>query len=435
MAAGAEGAEGQKWFDDCVTAGLTGRIPRSFEYCSDATAESCQTKQEPVFCHDAGCFEANLVADMPAAEVDPQLARPAEAQSSGYVFQRVRVGSSGVYMLKFFVGDASGTTEPPEFLARVTDVDSGKDLVRSVARPGVFSPVTLFLNVSTPQANLEIAFAPSAEDCAVMTGGAEGSTPNPECQLGEIWLGNIQLSRLDDRQCASPEECQACAQEVACQSELPVYTATSFHRSLAVACPSRTSAALLDYFKRECRSSLGMACYPDIDRDCNCYREVTFALQADQIDSGELFYGVPVANKTYNFRHERLAVNFVGEDVFHCPDGRTGDCQYNRTVPYRLEHSGHNVPVRNWDGDIIEFDLPTGRIEPGPGVASGLVIATPMESEHDSALTGYWKSELRGRPLAGLYTLRVWETPGLQWSQVADVQLVFDYRYWTRQGE
>lgn len=42
------------------------------------------------------------------------------------------------------------------------------------------------------------------------------------------------------------------------------------------------------------------------------------------------------------------------------------------------------------------------------------------------------KGELKGRPLQGLYSLRIWDDPGLRWEQVDDIQLYWRYHYWTR---
>ena len=44
----------------------------------------------------------------------------------------------------------------------------------------------------------------------------------------------------------------------------------------------------------------------------------------------------------------------------------------------------------------------------------------------------YMRGELKGRPMQGLYTLRIWDSPGLRWEQIEDLQLVWRYHYWTR---
>jgi hypothetical protein len=62
------------------------------------------------------------------------------------------------------------------------------------------------------------------------------------------------------------------------------------------------------------------------------------------------------------------------------------------------------------------------------------VATNALTSSQRTLLEDYWKDELRGRPLPGLYTLRIWEVPGLQWRNLEDIQLILEYRYWTRFG-
>ena len=37
-----------------------------------------------------------------------------------------------------------------------------------------------------------------------------------------------------------------------------------------------------------------------------------------------------------------------------------------------------------------------------------------------------------GRPLSGVYRLRIHDTPTLDWQKLEDIQLVLNYRYWSR---
>jgi hypothetical protein len=41
------------------------------------------------------------------------------------------------------------------------------------------------------------------------------------------------------------------------------------------------------------------------------------------------------------------------------------------------------------------------------------------------------KPEFRGRPLDGGYRLRIWDSPGLMWNRLEDVQIILNYRYWS----
>ena len=49
-----------------------------------------------------------------------------------------------------------------------------------------------------------------------------------------------------------------------------------------------------------------------------------------------------------------------------------------------------------------------------------------------SSITPYMRSELNGRPLDGTFSIRVWEEEGVAFDRIRGVQLVLDYRYWTR---
>ncbi|MBI2896566.1 MAG: hypothetical protein HYY06_23610, partial [Deltaproteobacteria bacterium] len=104
----------------------------------------------------------------------------------------------------------------------------------------------------------------------------------------------------------------------------------------------------------------------------------------------------------------------------------------NAFVPFTLVHEGEDIPIRNHDGDTIDFDFERGFIEHGKALTTEAVLTNPLTSSAETLLAPYYKEELRGRPLAGHYTLRIWEDPALQWENVEDVQIVLRYRYWTR---
>ena len=44
----------------------------------------------------------------------------------------------------------------------------------------------------------------------------------------------------------------------------------------------------------------------------------------------------------------------------------------------------------------------------------------------------FLKPEFTGRPLSGNYRLRIKDSPALIWEHVDDVQLLVNYRYWSR---
>jgi len=39
---------------------------------------------------------------------------------------------------------------------------------------------------------------------------------------------------------------------------------------------------------------------------------------------------------------------------------------------------------------------------------------------------------MAGRPLAGKYTLRIWDDDALHFDRIEDIQIILGYRYWTR---
>lgn len=177
-----------------------------------------------------------------------------------------------------------------------------------------------------------------------------------------------------------------------------------------------------------------MQCDPDYDVECWCYRELNFPLLLSQIESGDLFQTMPLAGNNYNYRQARLAFNVQGSNVLWCDEGAPSSCYSNGTLQYSLEHNGSRMPIRNWTGDTVMFDMPTGRIQRGRALAAEVVPTNPLSSSQRNMFQDYWREELRGRPLQGLYNLKIWEDPALRWENVEDVQLILDYRYWTRFG-
>ncbi len=56
-------------------------------------------------------------------------------------------------------------------------------------------------------------------------------------------------------------------------------------------------------------------------------------------------------------------------------------------------------------------------------------------SSNDQALvsqSGIEHEEFSGRPLDGEYTLRIWDSPDLDWNNLEDIQLVVNYEYWSQ---
>ena len=76
--------------------------------------------------------------------------------------------------------------------------------------------------------------------------------------------------------------------------------------------------------------------------------------------------------------------------------------------------------------------MDTAFIEHGKALAAERVITNPPSSSDNDLLGTFMKGEFKGRPIEGLYTLRIYDAPNLRWERITDIQLVWKYHYWTR---
>ncbi len=164
----------------------------------------------------------------------------------------------------------------------------------------------------------------------------------------------------------------------------------------------------------------------------HCYWELPMDLTLDGLESGQLMAQAGFAYGNFNYRVDRLAVNFVGTGVRDCSDSTLpSTCNASANVPYSIEHVGPYA-VRNHEGEIYQAPLFIGHIEHGRGLAAERYITNPISSADRSLLEPYEHGELSGRPLTGHYVLRVWDTDGVSFPHIEDVQIILGYRYWTR---
>jgi hypothetical protein len=154
----------------------------------------------------------------------------------------------------------------------------------------------------------------------------------------------------------------------------------------------------------------------------------------DAIDSGSMGQFGVLAPGNFNYRHRTVAVNMVGTDVLDCSQAESpATCAANQWISYDLKQMG-DVFVRNHH-DVLStrpFKIPTGLISGGKAWAAEQVIGFPTSGSHQGALNQLQKVSLMGRPLQGLYELRIYDTPELKWSNVEDIQLILGYHYWTK---
>jgi len=186
-----------------------------------------------------------------------------------------------------------------------------------------------------------------------------------------------------------------------------------------------------------CANGLGEGC-TGISAEPRCYWETQFSVTQRQIERGELIRGGGFAYGNFNYRIEDIALNVVGTYARDCEQARalgytSAVCYANGTVPYSLYHTG-DFTVRNHAGDDYDAPLFNGAIEYARALATEDYITNPISSASASRLEPFRKREFSGRPINGTYTLRIWDDPAVDFSSIDDIQIVMNYRYWTRFG-
>lgn len=435
-----------------------------YDECLSVDVEN--TDSRAYYCEGEFCFTAELIED---TDISTETPRPYGARSSGGIAQKIEV-DPGIYLLSYWVRDGRGRSQSTNYRVRVVDEESRTVLREHDDEPQYagadeWKQVFMYFEVAPGQQKIEVQFFPSAADCDVVDAACTSGDPactieNSSCnhdlggtspELGSILLAGVQVIAASDTDGAPG--CTA-TDVAALPFDVPgdpafretytwgdrcymprEYFRTDETRDTLVACHDPSFMDIQEAFTRVCEDRDGNVCDPNFDYECWCSRIIAFPLVLEQIENGEVFQSRMLATHNYNYRQGRLAVNIVGSNVIQCAPGAPDSCYGDGSIQYSLEHSGSDTPVRNWTGDTVLFDMPTGRIQRGRALASEVVITNPMSTSQRGMVEDFWREELRGRPLQGTYVLRIWEDGVLQWQNVEDVQLVFDYRYWTRFGD
>jgi hypothetical protein len=177
---------------------------------------------------------------------------------------------------------------------------------------------------------------------------------------------------------------------------------------------------------------------PAIDKsDCTesmierCYWETEFYISQRKIERGDSMVLSGFARGNYNYRIEEVGLNFVGTGTRDCSNSPTPSTCYSAGfVPFSLIHRGPFY-VRNEKGTDYQFDLFPGRIEHARGLSAERYLTNPLSSADSQLIESFMREELRGRPLDGNFTVRVWDEPGVSFKSIDDLQVVLKYRYWT----
>jgi hypothetical protein len=115
---------------------------------------------------------------------------------------------------------------------------------------------------------------------------------------GNVYLTAFQLNAFDADDYLRPES------EIIPKS----YQKTDHDRVRAITtCPDINGYSFRRNFVR--------VCPPDRTTDADCYYEVHFNINFSDIESGRYFTSGIVSTDNFNYRHKRIAVNFVGTNI------------------------------------------------------------------------------------------------------------------------
>ncbi len=161
------------------------------------------------------------------------------------------------------------------------------------------------------------------------------------------------------------------------------------------------------------------------------------------VDYAELRFAIParlqgyladrLSTGNFNYRHQRVAVNLVGAALVDCRLApRPGECFGDGNLQFSLRQEG-DVLLEDFEREQRIWPMEPGVILRARALNAERVLTNPLSSADRALVTPYERTEFWGRPLRGTYTLRIHGRPEVQWSQLEDVQILLDYRYWTRQ--
>jgi hypothetical protein len=172
------------------------------------------------------------------------------------------------------------------------------------------------------------------------------------------------------------------------------------------------------------------------DPDGTCFYELVtpVAINTQSMTSNGVSIVGKMASGNFNFRHIDVALNLVGTGVVDCSGTGSPDCYGSSFVQYTLTHDGSNVGVLGYDTQYRDFDFGIGVIDHAKALTAERYITTPIGSADQQLLNqpGIMKPEFRGRPIDGVYRLRIYDSPALRFDRLQDVQLVANYHYWSR---
>jgi len=171
------------------------------------------------------------------------------------------------------------------------------------------------------------------------------------------------------------------------------------------------------------------------DTNNNCWYDLNTPLIIDTsaLNAGTSSLGAKLAAGNYNYRNIDVALNLVGTSVHTCVNDPNPNCYGSGYIQYDLGHDATRAGIIGYDGNDRFFDFGIASINHGKALAAERYLTMPLASADQQLVTqpGIQHIELSGRPLDGAYSLRIWDSPDLNWSALSDVQMIFDYQYWS----
>lgn len=203
----------------------------------------------------------------------------------------------------------------------------------------------------------------------------------------------------------------------------PYQRTTATRVVLSNDCASRDPAQFRDAFKYVCDGT-------------ECYHELIspIAIDTPAIRDGKSNLIGKIARGNYNYRTLSWALNVVGTGVVDCSVVGSQSCYGSAYLEYSVDHAAFDVPLLDYYYNVHTFSFGLAHMNHAKALAAERYITSPIGSA-DAALLAQpeaTKVEFRGRPLDGTYALRIYDKPGFIWNNVEDVQVVLDYRYWSR---
>lgn len=170
-------------------------------------------------------------------------------------------------------------------------------------------------------------------------------------------------------------------------------------------------------------------------KPARCYYEAKVRLNpAQNVGDAGVAPG-SFSNGNFNYRHQRLGLNIVGNRIKNCEDSETPDmCLANGMLKYSLQHGGL-VSIRNHYDGVEDFSMTSAWLRDAKALAVETRLSMPMASTDRDAMSTLMHQEFRGRPVQGDYVLRIYDDRDLVWENLTDIQWFIEYDYWTRHTE